>query len=103
MELIVAAAILGAAIVGTFGLHRRRLPGSAAAAGGRDELARLEERLGARAEELEAALGLLRHRFRGGVLEGERERERALGMLVRKGYELELAYDAVRAFERAAA
>jgi len=64
----------------------------AAAVGGRDG-----------AEELEAALGLLRHRFRGGVLDGERERERALGMLVRKGYELELAYDAVRAFERAAA
>jgi len=33
----------------------------------------------------------------------ERERERALGMLVRKGYDLELAYDAVRAYERAAA
>jgi regulatory protein len=64
----------------------------AAAVGGRDG-----------AEELEAALALLRRRFRGGVLEGERERERALGMLVRKGYELELAYDAVRAFERAAA
>ena len=29
-------------------------------------------------------------------------RERALGLLVRKGYELELAYDAVRAFERRA-
>ena len=55
------------------------------------------------ADELEAALGLLRRRFRDGALEGERERERALGMLVRKGYELELAYDAVRAFEHAAA
>ena len=33
----------------------------------------------------------------------DRERERALGLLVRKGYELELAYEAVRAFERAAA
>ena len=32
----------------------------------------------------------------------DRERERALGMLVRKGYELDLAYDAVRAFEREA-
>ncbi len=30
----------------------------------------------------------------------QRERERALGLLVRRGYELELAYDAVRAFER---
>jgi regulatory protein len=64
----------------------------AAAVGGRDG-----------ADELEAALGLLRRRFREGALEGERERERALGMLVRKGYELELAYDAVRVFERAAA
>lgn len=52
--------------------------------------------------ELEAALELLRRRFRNGVPAIERERERALGMLVRKGYELELAYDAVRAFERAA-
>ena len=53
-------------------------------------------------EELEAALELLRRRF-GAAPTGERERERALAMLVRKGYELELAYDAVRAFERAAA
>ena len=52
--------------------------------------------------ELQAALELLRHRFRHPPA-SERERERALGMLVRKGYELELAYDAVRAFERAAA
>ena len=52
--------------------------------------------------ELDAALELLRRRFRGPPA-SERERERALGMLVRKGYELELAYDAVRAFERAAA
>ena len=33
----------------------------------------------------------------------DRGRERALGLLVRKGYELELAYDAVRAFEHEAA
>jgi regulatory protein len=31
----------------------------------------------------------------------ERERERALGLLVRRGYPLELAYEAVRAAERA--
>ena len=30
----------------------------------------------------------------------ERERERALGLLVRRGYALELAYEAVRAAER---
>ncbi|MGH2898623.1 MAG: regulatory protein RecX [Solirubrobacteraceae bacterium] len=60
--------------------------------------------IGARegADELQAALELLRRRCRD-VPAGERERERALGMLVRKGYDLDLAYDAVRAFERAAA
>jgi regulatory protein len=52
------------------------------------------------AEELEAALALLRRRCRA-VPASERERERALGILVRKGYDLELAYAAVRAFERA--
>jgi len=52
--------------------------------------------------ELDAALELLRRRCRE-VPSSEPERERALGMLVRKGYDLELAYDAVRAFERAAA
>jgi regulatory protein len=55
------------------------------------------------ADELAAALDLLHRRFRGEPPAGEREREKALGMLVRKGYELDLAYDAVRAFERAAA
>jgi regulatory protein len=50
--------------------------------------------------ELDAALALLRRRFRA-VPSDERQRERALGFLVRKGYDLELAYDAVRAFERA--
>lgn len=52
-------------------------------------------------DELGAALALLRRRCRE-VPASERERERALGILVRKGYDLELAYDAVRAFERAA-
>ena len=52
--------------------------------------------------ELEAAVEVLRRRWRA-VPSTERERERALGVLVRKGYDLELAYDAVRAFERAAA
>jgi regulatory protein len=53
-------------------------------------------------EELEAALAVLRRRFQRAPSD-DRARERALGMLVRKGYELELAYDAVRAFERDAA
>jgi len=50
-------------------------------------------------EELEAALAVLRGRFERAP-EHDRDRDRALGLLVRKGYELELAYDAVRAFER---
>lgn len=54
------------------------------------------------AEELDAAVAILRRRFTAPT-EGPKERERALGMLVRKGYDLELAYDAVRAFERSAA
>ena len=45
--------------------------------------------------ELEAAVEILRRRFRVPP-ENDRERERALGMLVRRGYDLELAYDAVR-------
>ena len=52
--------------------------------------------------ELGAAVALLERRY-GVPPEDERGRERALGLLVRKGYELELAYDAVRAFERSAA
>jgi regulatory protein len=54
------------------------------------------------AEELDAALTVLQRRFP--QLPGsDRERERALGLLVRKGYDLELAYDAIRAYERDAA
>ncbi len=37
---------------------------------------------------------------RGMRCESERERERALGLLVRRGYPLELAYEVVRATER---
>jgi len=47
--------------------------------------------------ELEAALALLQKRV-GAVPQTARERDRALGMLVRKGYELELAHDALRRF-----
>jgi regulatory protein len=49
--------------------------------------------------EREAALALLRRRLRSAPA-SDRERERALGLLVRKGYDLDLAYEAVRAFER---
>jgi regulatory protein len=48
-------------------------------------------------DELEAALALVRRRFPT-VPATPRERDRALGMLVRKGYELELAYDALRRY-----
>jgi regulatory protein len=47
------------------------------------------------AGELEAALELLARRFPQPP-QTPRERDRALGVLVRKGYELELAYDALR-------
>jgi len=50
-------------------------------------------------EELEAALAVLRRRFAQPPAH-DRDRERALGLLARRGYELELAYEAVRAFER---
>lgn len=53
------------------------------------------------AGELDAAVALLHRRF-GVPPDSDRERDRALGMLARKGYDLELAYDAVRAFARAA-
>jgi regulatory protein len=49
-------------------------------------------------DELTAATELLSRRLRAAP-RSDRERERALGILVRRGYELELAYDAVRAFE----
>ena len=52
------------------------------------------------AGELDAALALLHRRF--ATLETDRDRDRALGMLVRKGYDLELAYDAIRAHARGA-
>jgi regulatory protein len=48
-------------------------------------------------DELEAALALLRRRVPT-VPSTPRERDRALGMLVRKGYDLELAYDALRRY-----
>jgi len=49
-----------------------------------------------RGGELEAACALLRRRFPG--LDGDpRERRRAYGVLVRKGYDPELAWEAIRA------
>lgn len=48
-------------------------------------------------DELALAVGLLERRY-AAPLADDRACQRALAMLVRKGYELELAYDAVRAF-----
>jgi regulatory protein len=51
------------------------------------------------ARQLERAVALLTD---GGMsCSSERERDRALGLLVRRGYPLELAYEAVREAERA--
>jgi regulatory protein len=49
--------------------------------------------------ELDAAVSLLARRFPSPPRE-EHELNRALGLLVRRGYELELAHDAIRAFAR---
>jgi regulatory protein len=59
----------------------------------------IEAAIGARppAEEHEAALALLRRRFPVPP-DDARERNRALGVLVRKGYELELALDVLRRY-----
>jgi regulatory protein len=50
-------------------------------------------------DELGAAVAVLRRRL-GVPPRTDRERERALGFLGRRGYEAELAYDAIRVFER---
>ena len=50
-------------------------------------------------DELAAARSLLAERFRSG-LPDDRARDRAWSLLVRRGYDSELAYDAVRAYER---
>jgi regulatory protein len=61
----------------------------------------VEAVLGARDpdDELEQALTLLRRRFPSPPRE-RRERDRALGMLLRKGYDSELALDALAAYAR---
>ena len=55
-----------------------------------------------RGQELDAAIGLLAERLPRPLV-GDRERERAWQFLVRKGYEPELAYEAVRSHCRQAA
>ncbi len=72
MDLIVAAAILGAAIVAAFGLRRRRPKDQAdGPAATRAELARLEERVSIRAEELDRRARELDDQTH--ALEGERD------------------------------
>jgi regulatory protein len=51
------------------------------------------------AGELDAAVDLLRRRFPDPP-DDDRGRNRALGMLVRRGYQLDLAHQAIRAHER---
>jgi regulatory protein len=48
--------------------------------------------------ELEAAIELLRRRMPSPPSD-DRERNRALGLLIRRGYELELAHDAIRRYQ----
>lgn len=50
-------------------------------------------------EQVDDAIRVLDQRV-GVKPQDDRERERALGILARRGYSLEIAYDAVRAFER---
>ncbi len=52
--------------------------------------------------EMAAAVELLRRRFPAPP-ETDRDRDRALGLLVRRGFGLEMAYDAIRANGRTAA
>jgi regulatory protein len=67
-----------------------------------EELAELAAQGRDRDGELSGAIEVLDRKLPGPPAD-DRERERALGLLVRRGYELELAYDAIRAFERNAA
>ena len=53
-----------------------------------------------RDSELRTALLLLEQRYPR-VPEDDRDRDRAWGMLVRRGYSPEISYDAIRAWERA--
>ena len=50
-------------------------------------------------DERAAAVAILARRFPA-LLPTERDRARALGVLVRKGYDLELAHEAIRAYAR---
>ena len=87
MELIVAAAILGVAIVAAVGLRRRRPLDPAEGSATREELTRLEERVSIRAEELDRRARELDDQTR--ALEAEREQ------LARRGREHEEALERI--------
>jgi regulatory protein len=102
-ELIEQGYLDDAAFARRFAEDRRRLDGWGTErierrlrALGVDAVA-LDAALGAQghSDELEAAIALLRRRFPDPPAT-PRDCERALGVLVRKGYELELAHDALR-------
>jgi regulatory protein len=80
---------------------RERIAGDLERRGVSREL--IEEALADRGREAElaSATTLLRERFPGAPMD-DRERDRAWRVLVRRGYDPELAYEAVRARERAA-
>ncbi len=61
----------------------------------------IDAELGSRAagDELDGALTVLRQRLAAPPAD-DRERDRALRLLARRGYTLDLAYDAVRRYER---
>ncbi len=71
MELVVAAAILGVAVVAGLGLRRRRPADLAGGHAAREEVTRLEERVSVRAEELDRRARELDDQTR--ALEAERE------------------------------
>lgn len=78
---------------------RERIERKLHAAGVAPELIAAALAAGEEHDELQAAVEVLARRFPV-VPESDRARARALGVLVRKGYELDLAYDAIRAFGR---
>jgi regulatory protein len=110
----VIALLMEAGAIDDAGFARRYAEDKIQLAGwGPDRITSSLENRGVSREHIEAALGgddqeaLLDRAVsllgdRGMSCEDVRERERALGLLVRRGYPLELAYEAVRRTERLA-
>jgi ribonucrease Y len=87
MELIVAGAIVAVAIAYTFGFRHRHAPRSVSPPAAREELARMEERVSLRAEELDRRARELDDQTR--AIEAEREQ------LARRGREHEQALEEI--------